>query len=139
MTEKYDLIFDAYKKHIEDNSQYGARVVKYNTNTSTYFPLITFTLSNNVDLDNNSLYNVDYFEKFYFTIDIYTKNKGSGEELIASQVIDKELESLTSSFFRQLNFKKTLNKPTPNLDTNIFRRTMQYQCEIGNRGNIIRR
>lgn len=139
MTEKYDLIFDAYKKYIEDNSQYGARVVKYNTNTSTYFPLITFTLSNNVDLDNNSLYNVDYFEKFYFTIDIYTKNKGSGEELIASQVIDKELETLTTNFFRQLNFKKTLNQPTPNLDTSIFRRTMQYQCEMGNRGNILRR
>lgn len=139
MTDKYDLIFDAYKKHIEDNSQYGARVVKYNTNTSTYFPLITFTLSNNVDLDNNSLYNVDYFEKFYFTIDIYTKNKGSGEELIASQVIDKELELLTTDFFRKLGFNKTLNKPTPNLDTSIFRRTMQYQCEIGNRGNIIRR
>lgn len=139
MTEKYDLIFDAYKKYIEDNSQYGARVVKYNTNTSTYFPLITFTLSNNVDLDNNSLYNVDYFEKFYFTIDIYTKNKGSGEELIASQVIDKELELLTTDFFRKLGFNKTLNKPTPNLDTSIFRRTMQYQCELGNRGNIIRR
>lgn len=139
MTDKYDLIFDAYKKHIEDNSQYGARVVKYNTNTSTYFPLVTFTLSNNVDLDNNSLKNVDYFEKFYFTIDIYTKNKGSGDELIASQVIDKEIELLTTAFFRQLGFKKTLNQPTPNLDTSIFRRTMQYQCEIGNRGNIIRR
>lgn len=139
MTEKYDLIFDAYKEYMETNSQYGARVVKYNTNTSTYFPLITFTLSNNVDLDNNSLYNVDYFEKFYFTIDIYTKNKGSGEELIASQVIDKELETLTTDFFTKINFKKTLNKPTPNLDTSIFRRTMQYQCEMGNRGNIIRR
>lgn len=139
MTEKYDLIFDAYKKYINDNSQYGARVVKYNTNTSTYFPLITFTLSNNVDLDDNSLYNVDYFEKFYFTIDIYTKNKDSDGQIIASQVIDKELETLTADFFKQLNFKKTLNKPTPNLDTSIFRRTMQYQCEMGNRGNIIRR
>ena len=56
MTDKYDLIFDAYKKYIETNSKYSARVVKYNTSTSTYFPLITFTLSNNVDLDNNSLY-----------------------------------------------------------------------------------
>ena len=52
MTDKYDLIFDAYKEYIENNSQYGARVVKNNTNTSTYFPLVTFTLSNNVDLDN---------------------------------------------------------------------------------------
>ena len=41
MTDKYDLIFDEFKKFIEENSQYGARVVKYNTNTSSYFPLIT--------------------------------------------------------------------------------------------------
>lgn len=139
MTEKYDLIFDAYKKYIESNSQYSARVVKYNTNTSTYFPLITFVQSDNKDLDKNSTKNIDYFESFYFTIDIYTKNQGSGAKLIASQVIDKELEVLTTEFFKKLNMKKTLNKPTPNIDSSIFRRTMQYQCEMGNRGNIIRR
>jgi hypothetical protein len=36
--------------------------------------------------------------------------------------------------------KKTLDNPTPNLDTSILRRTINYQCLIGNiRGNIIRR
>ena len=139
MTDKYDLIFDAYKKYIENNSKYGARVVKYNTNTSTYFPLITFIQSDNRDTDKNTNKNIDYFESFYFTIDIFTKNQGSGAKLIASQIIDKELETLTIEFFKKLNMKKTLNKPTPNLDTAIFRRTIQYQCEMGNRGNIIRR
>ena len=139
MTGKYDLIFDAFKEYIETNSKYGARVVKYNTNTSTYFPLITFIQSDNRDTDKNTNKNIDYFESFYFTIDIFTKNQGSGAKLIASQIIDKELETLTIEFFKKLNMKKTLNKPTPNLDTAIFRRTIQYQCEMGNRGNIIRR
>ena len=36
--------------------------------------------------------------------------------------------------------KKTLDKPTPNFDTSILRKTKQYQCLIGNvRGNIVRR
>ena len=139
MTDKYDLIFDAYKKYLEANSQYSVRVVKYNTNTSTYFPLVTFIQSDNIDTNNDSSKNMDYFETFYFTIDIYTKNQGSGAKLIASQVIDKELETLTTEFFRKLNMKKTLNRHTPNLDTAIFRRTMQYQCDMSNRGNIIRR
>jgi hypothetical protein len=137
MTDKYDLIFDAYKEYIESNSKYSARVVKYNNNTSTYFPLITFVLSDNRDNDSNTMYDIDKFEKFYFTINIYTKNKIVDGETIAAQVIDKELETLTTIFFK--NLQKTQNRPIPNLDTSVFRRTMQYSCSIGNRGNIIRR
>lgn len=139
MTDKYDLIFNAYKEYIETNSKYSARVVKYNTNTSTYFPLITLVQSNNYDLDNNSNKNLDYFEAFYFTINIYTKDKKSGAKTIAAQIIDKELETLTVQFFKKINMKRTLDTPTPNLDTEVFRRTIQYQCELSNRGNIIRR
>lgn len=137
MTEKYDLIFDAYKEYIENNSQYGARVVKYNTNTSTYFPLITFIQSDNKDYGTRTPKNIDYFETYYFTIDIYTKDKIVDGNTIASQIIDKELETLTTKFFK--NFEKTTNRPTPNIDTSILRRTMQYQCVMGNRGNLIRR
>ena len=54
MTDKYDEIFEVYKNFMESKSQYGVRVVKYNTNTSTYFPLITFELSNRVDTDNKT-------------------------------------------------------------------------------------
>ena len=78
----------------------------------------------------------------HFKIDIYTKNKTQGANIVtASQVINEELSRLTMEFFGgKLNMKKTLNKPTPNLDTEILRKTIQYQCLIGNaRGNIIRR
>lgn len=142
MTDKYDKIFDEYKKYIESNSQYGARVVKYNTNTSTYFPLITCILSDNRDTDDCTIDKIEYYEAFYFTIDIYTKDKVKGTNVVtASQVISDELSKLTMQFFgEKLNMKKTLNRPTPNLDTSILRKTMQYQCLIGNvRGNIIRR
>lgn len=139
MTDKYDIIFDYYKKYIEDNSKYSARVVKNNKKASTYFPIITFQQSNNTGLDNNSLYNIDYYEAFYFTINIYTKNKGEGAKLVPAEVIDKELQTLTSEFFNKIDFKKTQNQTIPNIDDSIYRRVMQYQCEIGNRGNIIRR
>ena len=142
MVDKYEEIFDNYKKFIEDNSQYNARVVKYNTNTSTYFPLITCVLSNNVDTDYCSIDKIECYEEYYFTIDIYTKNKTTGTNVtVASQIINDELSKLTMQFFgEKLNMKKTLNRPTPNLDGSILRKTIQYQCLIGNaRGNIIRR
>ena len=139
MTDKYDEIFKVYKNFMESKSQYGVRVVKYNTNTSTYFPLITFELSNRVDTDNKTYQNIDNYEKYYFTINQYTKNKKKGAVMIASQEIDKELEELTLEFLHKLNLKITVNKPTMNLDTSIFKRTIQAQGEINSRYNIIRR
>ena len=139
MTDKYDEIFEVYKNFIESKSQYGVRVVKYNTNTSTYFPLITFELSNRVDTDIKTYKNIDNYEKYYFTINQYTKNKKKGAVMIASQEIDKELEELTLEFLHKFNLKITVNKPTPNLDTSIFKRTIQAQGEINSRYNIIRR
>ena len=141
MIDKYEEIFDRYKKFIEENSQYNARVVKYNTNTSTYFPLITCVLSDNMDTNYCSLGKEEFYESHYFTINIFTKDKQMQNQTVASDLINKELCKLTTYFFgEELNMKKTLNRPTPNLDPSILRRTMQFQCLIGNvRGNIIRR
>ena len=141
MVDKYEEIFSAYKKFIEENSQYDAKVVKYNTNTSSYFPIITLVLSNNTDTDYCTNEKIEFYEANYFTIDIYTKDKTKGANKIASQVISEELSRLTMIFFgEKLNMKRTLNRPTPNLDTSILRRTIKYQCLIGNvRANIIRR
>ena len=141
MIDKYEEIFDRYKKFIEENSQYNARVVKYNTNTSAYFPLITCVLSDNKDTDYCSLGKEEYYETHNFTINIFTKDKQMQNQTIASDLINKELCKLTTYFFGEImNMKKTLNRPTPNLDTSILRRTLQFDCLIGNvRGNIIRR
>lgn len=140
MIDKYEEIFDRYKKFIEENSKYNTRVVKHNTNTSTYFPIVCCVLSNNIDTDYATNDKIEYYEVFYFTIDIFTKDKTIDGQKVASQVISDELTKLTIHFFGELNMKRTLNRPTPNLDTSILRRTLQYQCLIGNvRGNIIRR
>lgn len=142
MIEKYDQIYDEYKEFIETNSIYSPRVAKSYTNKSSYFPIVTCMLSNNTDTENCTIDKLEYYEAFYFTIDIYTKDKTQGANIkVASQVINDELSKLTIKFFgEKLNMYKTLNKPTPNMDTSIMRRTQQYQCLIGNvRGNIIRR
>lgn len=138
MADKYDVIFLKYKEYIESNSKYSAKVIKYNKKSSTYFPIISFYQSDNEEL-NRSTYSIDNFEKYYFTINIYTKNKQESGALIPQEVIDEELEKLTLDFFNKLNFKKTLNQPTQNIDDSILRRTIRYQCEIDNRNNIIRR
>ena len=138
----YDNIFAEFKKYVEENSQYGVKAVKSNTNTSSHFPIVSCELVNNTDTNHRTNDGIEKYEAFYFTINIYTKNKTKGANVVtASEVINEELRRLTNHFFGgKLNMKKTLDKPTPNLDTSILRRTINYQCLIGNvRGNIIRR
>ena len=140
MIDKYEEIYARFEAYLKSNSQYNAKVVKYNTNTSTQFPLVTFVLDDNKDTDNCTNDKIEFYEAHYYIINIYTKNKNRNGEVIASQVINDELTKLTIQFFNQLNMKRTLCKYTPNIDTNVLRRTLNYQCLMGNaRGNIIRR
>ena len=140
MIDKYEEIYARFKQYIESNSQYNAKVVKYNTNTSTHFPIVSCVLDDNKDTDNCTNDKIEFYEAHYYIINIYTKDQNQSGEKIASQVINNELTKLTIQFFDKLNMKRTLCKYTPNIDTSILRRTLNYQCLIGNvRGNIIRR
>lgn len=136
----YENVYQAYKKYIINNANFGDIVVKKSNETSPRFPIISCQLSNNTDTDRCTVDKREYYEAFYFTINIYTKDKKTNNTTIASKVINDELSNLTIEFFNKLNMKKTLNRPTPNLDTSILRKTIQYQCYVGNaRIDIIRR
>lgn len=136
----YENVYQAYKNYIKNNSNYGDIVVKHCNESSPRFPVISCELSNNTDTEKCTIDKREYYEAFYFTINIYTKDKTINNQLIASKVINDELSNITIEFFNKLNMRKTLNRPTPNLDTNITRKTIQYQCYVGNaRIDIIRR
>ncbi len=140
MIDKYEEIYARFKQYIESNSQYNAKVVKHNTNTSTHFPIVTCVLDDTKNTDNCTNDKIEFYDAHYYIINIYTKDQNHNNEKIASQVINDELTKMTIQFFEQLNMKRTLCKYTPNIDTNVLRRTINYQCLIGNaRGNIIRR
>ena len=140
MINKYNDIFQEYKSFIAQNSNYDARVVKNYTSTSTKFPLISCQLSNVVDTDYCTIDMLERHEEMYLTIDIYTKDKTIDNNIVASQKINDELTELTMQFFGLIKMKKTLCRLTPNADTSITRRTIQYQGLVSTaKGNIIRR
>lgn len=139
MNNQYDIIFDRYKKYVKEHSVYNPKVVKYSTSTSPYFPIVSCSLSDNLP-KWKSQKKIEKIENLYLTIDIYAKDVTKGTKKIASQIIVDELINLTYMFFEDgLDMDRTLSKPTPNIDTNILRHTIQYQCAISNRGNITRR
>lgn len=140
MIDKYNLLFKEFKEYIGENSTYDVRVVKYNTNTSTHFPIISFVLTNFINTNESTIDKIEYYDNFYFTIDIYSKNKVINGETISSQVISDDLLKLVLKFFDKKNMLRTSCRPTFNIDDSITRINVQYQCSIGSaRGNIIRR
>lgn len=140
MIDKYNDIFQQYEAFIAQNSNFNARVVKSYTSTSTKFPLISCQLSNVVDTDYCTIDMLERHDEMYLTIDIYTTDKTIDNNIVASQEINDELTELTIQFFSSIRMKKTLCRLTPNADTSITRRTIQYQGLISSaRGNIIRR
>ena len=140
MINKFDELFSELKEFVTANSLYQPRVVKNYTSTSTYFPIISCLLNNMTDTDYCTLDMIEKHHELYLTIDVYTKNKIDNEDEIASQLINDELTNLVIKFFSAKNLKMTLCRLTPNADTSITRRTIQYQCLVSSaRGNITRR
>lgn len=144
--ETYNEIILEYKEYMENSSQYYTidagkpLVVKSHTSTTPYFPLIAVQLSNATNTNYCTIDKIENFNEIYLTVDIFTKDKTINGEKVASQVINDELTNLTMKFFESKNIKMTLCRNTPNLDTSVLRRTLQYQCLVGTaRGNIIRR
>ena len=85
----------------------------------------------------------NYYDILFSNIiieDNKTTVKIDNEDEIASQLINDELTNLVIKFFSAKNLKMTLCRLTPNADTSITRRTIQYQCLVSSaRGNITRR
>ena len=133
----FNKLFLEYKKFIEDNSAYSPRIVKDFTYKSTYFPIITFRMENSIDTYNRTLDSIEYYDDEYFTIMIYSQDVGS----TSRNVILDELSKLTQIFMGTYkNMKRTTFRNLPNLDTDVGRKLIQYQCRWDNiYGNIWRR
>lgn len=137
--EVYNSLFDRYKAFILEKSIYAPRVVKNSSRESAYFPLITFPLKNYYNNAPKTQKNIDRIKRFNFTIDIYARDITINNKKIPAQLVIDELTQLTHIFFDEmLNMNLDSDIPTPNLDTEILRQTIQYSCGMSNRGNIYR-
>lgn len=133
----FTKLYLEYKQYIEENSKYGAKVVKDLSETSTYFPIIDFKHQDDINTGDATHGGIEYYDREYFVINIYTQDKGN----ISRNVISQELKELTHKFLgRYKGMERTSCQPMPNIDASIERVIMKYQCQYGNiYGNIIRR
>lgn len=135
--EKFSKLFLEYKTYIETNSKYSPKVVKFFNYDKANFPSISFNNANSTNSNDATIDGIEYYDNEDFEITIYVKDVGN----ISKNIITEELVQLTHKFLgRYKGMKRTLCRPIPNLDTNVLRTLMNYQCQIGNvYGNIVRR
>ena len=127
MIDLYNEIFQQEKEYVESNSQYGVRVVKSNTNTSSYFPIVVCQLSNMMDTDFCTIDKIEEHGELYISNDVFTQDKTVDNQKVASQLINDEITKLVVEFYNKINMKMTMCNFTPNLDKSIIRRTIRHQ------------
>lgn len=134
---KFSKLFLEYKTYIESNSQYSPKVVKNFNYGNQYFPIIDFSYDNTTNSYDSTVDKLEYYDNEYFTVTIYAKDNGN----ISKNLITEELIYLTQKFLgKYKGMRRTNCQPIPNLDTNVLRTLIKYQCQIGNvYGNIVRR
>lgn len=134
---KFSNLFLEYKTYIESNSQYSPKVVKDFNYDNSYFPTISFNNQNSINSYDATVDGIEYYDDENFEVIIYAIDKGN----ISKNIITEELVELTQKFLgKYKGMKRTLCTPIPNMDTNVLRTLVNYQCQIGNiYGNIVRR
>lgn len=145
MIDYVDELYKGLNSYVTTNSIYSPYVVNNRTRNISEFPTIALKLSDNPQTNNSTIDRIEFYDKFYFTINIYTTDKtmvvNNTNVKVPANVIAKELTQLTNDYMSGcLNMKRTACKPIDNFENeNIYRMYMEFQCEIGNRAkNIIR-
>lgn len=140
MIDLYNEIFQLEKEYVESNSQYGVRVVKSNTNTSSYFPIVVCRPSNMTDTDFTTIDKIESHGELYISNNVYTQDKTIDNNKIASELINDEITKLIVEFYNKINMRMTMCEFTPNLDKSVLRRTIRHQGLVSlSRKTITRR
>lgn len=123
----HNEVKNGLKEYLAHNSVYSPLLKAYES--GDIFPYITFEKSNDIE-DSTDLQRFNVVDSIEFEINIFAKAKVSGTKTIANKTIATEIEEHIKEYFRRLGFKRTFDKPTPNLDKTIYRITMRYKVKV---------
>jgi len=127
MTNIYQQVFNKIKTDLTSLSSYSPVVVKVAPSNSSVFPVVEVVEFDNT-LQNETLDKTEQIEKLNYTINIFTqdnKNKVSKVE-IAEELRDLIDEIMSNHY----GMNRVTCQRIPNLDTNVYRILLIYECSI---------
>lgn len=116
----FKRVYDSFRNYIMENSRFNPLVLR--KPSTTIFPNVVIT-----KITDRALMVNDPHSLMGIEINIYAKDMEYDGEIILDIDICEEIEGLTDRYFgNTLKFIRILDTPTPNIDNNIYRITMQY-------------
>ena len=132
------ILFEEVRKglstYLKENSDYEPLITTI-VSTDKY-PKVVISKADDRESKSDT-FRRNVISDLVFEIDIYAKDKVVGNETISSRIIATELEDFTKRYMGDMcGFKRTLDKPTPNIDTTIYRITMRYSASYNDKRNV---
>ena len=127
MTDIYQQIFDKLKTDIVSQSSYEPIVVKTAPSNSSKFPIVEVVESQNV-LQYETLDKQEQIDKLTYTVNIYTQdNKNKVSKVIIAEELVAIVDEIMSNHYGmdRINCQRI-----PNLDTNVYRMLLTYNCSV---------
>lgn len=129
---KTQEISNNLNSYLQANSQYNPLVLRKALRQSDKFPLVTIVEQNNT-LDTVTTRNKkqEFVSNLYYEINIYAVDIRTEDKTISNVVITDELKKLVDDVMSiYYGLKRTSCRPTPNVDSTIYRITMRYEGKI---------
>ena len=127
MTDIYQQIFDKLKTDIVSQSEYNPSVVKTAPSNLGKFPLVEVVESQNA-LQYETLDKTEQIDKLTYTINIYTQDS---DKKVSKVIIAEELTAIVDEIMsNHFGMDRTNCQRIPNLDTNVYRMLLTYNCSV---------
>lgn len=124
----FDEIKKALKEYLDKNSIYAPFVTTVATNQK--YPKVVIEKVDDRELESD-IQRLNIFSIINIELNIYAKDMTQGTKTLSGRTVATEIEENIKMFMGNIcGFKRTLDKPTPNIDTSIYRITMRYQIKV---------
>ncbi|MFR7590216.1 MAG: hypothetical protein ACLUVC_02135 [Longibaculum sp.] len=129
----YDDVRNGLKEYLSIHSAY-APLVKTIASGDT-FPYVVFEKSNDIEHASDKQRNT-VISTLEFEINIFAKEKTLNNKKLAGRTIACEIEEHIKKYMGgKLGYKRTYDKPTPNIDSTVYRITLRYQVNLNESKN----
>ena len=125
-----DIFKEAKKYLLDELSEYVPKILpSLPVNpTSSKFPLIIIEQINDITIEK-TLKNGESKLRLVFEIEIFAKDTTINQTIIAKKDVISSIKSKVNNFFEEMRgFERTASNPRQNIDLDVVRHYMRYEC-----------
>ena len=127
----YDEVRNGLKNYLSQNSTHKPVVKPFASGNE--FPYVVFEKINDIERESDSSRNT-VISVVEFEINKYAKDISIQNKRISGRSVATEIEEVIKRYMGdRLGFKRSYDRPTPNIDETVYRITMRYQVKLNER------